>query len=182
MREKSICPKFCKCADLKFPSQAQYRAVSSRSNGQKGPGIYKYFDKNFQVDLMKPFGQSSGWPVLQVTVGVAINGPSWQASESRQANKTPELFLPSFPIWSALTANSRSLPVREDGKSCFVLTLVLWYLLWFQKILRIRAWKLTQGKDKDTGPRTVLPERASSHWELLRSDWEFIYATGQWVN
>ena len=124
----------------------------------------------------KKFVQS--WPVLVV----AINGPSWQASESRQANKTPELFLPSFPLWSALTANSRSLPVREDGKSCFVLTLVLWYLLWFQKILRIRAWKLTQGKDKDTGPRTVLPERASSHWELLRSDWEFIYATGQWVN
>ena len=46
MREKDICPKVCKCADLKC--QAQHSAERHEA------GINKYFDEHFH--LMKFFG------------------------------------------------------------------------------------------------------------------------------
>ena len=106
---KEICPQICKCEDFEF--QSQYRAEIGKEIALKfasvkisnfnhstgliyhdqmdilelGTGINKYFDDNFH--FMKHFGQSLGWPLLQVT-----------KSLRRPANKRSELFWPSFPI------------------------------------------------------------------------------------
>ena len=60
MREKDICPKFCKYADLKCPAQYSAEHGLPLSNGHYGAGINIFFDEYFH--FMKLFGQS--WPVL----------------------------------------------------------------------------------------------------------------------
>ena len=60
MRERDICPKFCKYADLKCPAQYSAERGLPLSNGHYGAGINNFFDEYFH--FMKLFGQS--WPVL----------------------------------------------------------------------------------------------------------------------
>ena len=54
MREKRICPKFCKffSADLRVKYQAQYRTECdlSWSNAHFGAGMNKYFDQHFSFN------------------------------------------------------------------------------------------------------------------------------------
>ena len=101
-------------------------------------GINKFLDENFHSmkrNILARVGQSLGWPSQHVT-------------KSRQANVRPELFWTSFPIWWALTAKCRSLPVSYDEKSCLVQTQVRFYFRRFQLTVQIRAWELIQGKEQ----------------------------------